>query len=422
MFEKIIGYESIKQELSTIIHWYTESDLDPAIRLPRGIFLAGAPGLGKTLFLRAVMVAAPLPVYPFVSSNEQEVIPELTTLFEKASAEPNGSIILIDELDTLIDRHSRAERCLKELMDGLTPQNRVLFLASANEFLRRGGNPLFRPGRFDRVIHFERPDEQERHDILSYYLHQHKQILAEEDLNYLTELTDGCSNADLAAIVTDACLRNRGKELTADMLERAHALISFEELPEADSAETLPWIPCVHEIGHAILIDRYREHYHLHRIVMNKKGAHNGACYYTTDKVAGLTLEAKTESIEIGLGGFLATKILLGVQDGGSGHDLQGARFEARRLVNSFGFNGADKVLREYSIEERNESWLTCLRNERLATKLIRRCERRASQIIRKNRDVILRLAKELQQAGFLSGQRVHEMISEASDAKKLHA
>lgn len=43
------------------------------------------------------------------------------------------------------------------------------------------------------------------------------------------------------------------------MLERAHALISFEELPEADSAKTLPWIPCVHEIGHAILIDRYRE-------------------------------------------------------------------------------------------------------------------------------------------------------------------
>lgn len=144
MFEKIIGYESIKQELSTIIHWYTEPDLDPAIRLPRGIFLAGAPGLGKTLFLRAVMEAAPLPVYPFVSSNEQEVIPELTTLFEKASAEPNGAIVLIDEFDTLIDRHSRAERCLKELMDGLTPQNRVLFLASANEFLRRGGNPLFR--------------------------------------------------------------------------------------------------------------------------------------------------------------------------------------------------------------------------------------------------------------------------------------
>lgn len=155
---------------------------------------------------------------------------------------------------------------------------------------------------------------------------------------------------------------------------------------------------------------------------MNKKGAHNGACYYTTDKVAGLTLEAKTESIEIGLGGFLATKILLGVQDGGSGHDLQGARFEARRLVNSFGFNGADKVLREYSMEERNESWLTCLRNERLATKLIRQCERRASQIIRKNRDIILRLAQELQQAGFLSGQRVHEVISEAPNTKKLHA
>ena len=421
MFEKIIGYESIKQELSTIIHWYTEPDLDPAIRLPRGVLLVGAPGLGKTLFMRAVTDASPLPVHSFVHNGERDVTPELIKLFEDASAEPNGAIVLIDEFDTLIDRHSRAERCLKELMDGLTPQNRVLFIASANEFLRRS-NPLARPGRFDRVIRFMRPDEQERSDILSYYLNLHGRTLQDGELGYLSELTDGCSNADLAAIVTDTCLRNRGKEITADMLERSHALICFDELPEAEPTDAFPWIPCVHEIGHALLMDCYREHYRLHRIVMNKKGERRGACYCTADSKMGMTQEMQTENIDIDLGGFLATKILLGVKDNGSAHDLQNARFEARRLVNSFGFNGADKVLREYSTEERNESWLTCLRNEHLATKIIRQCEHRTRRIIRKNRDVILRLAKELQQTGFLSGQRVHEVISEASNAKELHA
>lgn len=278
MFEKIIGYESIKQELSTIIHWYTEPDLDPAIRLPRGVLLVGAPGLGKTLFMRAVTDDSPLPVHSFVHNGERDVTPELIKLFEDASAEPNGAIVLIDEFDTLIDRHSRAERCLKELMDGLTPQNRVLFIASANEFLRRS-NPLARPGRFDRVIRFMHPDEQERSDILSYYLNLHGRPLQDEELGYLSELTDGCSNADLAAIVTDTCLRNRGKVITADMLERSHALICFDELPEAEPTDAFPWIPCVHEIGHALLMDCYREHYHLHRIVMNKKGERRGACY-----------------------------------------------------------------------------------------------------------------------------------------------
>ena len=84
--------------------------------------------------------------------------------------------------------------------------------------------------------------------------------------------------------------------------------------------------------------------------------------------------------------------------------------------------NRCRKVLREYDTDRRNESWVTCLRNERLATKLIRQCERRASRIIRKNRDVILRLAKELQQNGFLSGSRVHEVLAETPAAQKQHA
>lgn len=77
MFESIIGYESIKAELSTIIGWYADPDIDRSIRLPRGVLLTGAPGLGKTLFMRAVAEAAPLPVYPFVHDGERDVMSSL---------------------------------------------------------------------------------------------------------------------------------------------------------------------------------------------------------------------------------------------------------------------------------------------------------------------------------------------------------
>lgn len=154
---------------------------------------------------------------------------------------------------------------------------------------------------------------------------------------------------------------------------------------------------------------------------MRAKYSHRGA-YYSTVKNADQTQETVIESIEIDLAGFLANKILLGVKDDGSASDLTGARLEARRLINSYGYFGTDKVLREYDTDRRNESWVTCLRNERLTAKLIRQCERRASRIIRKNRDVILRLAKELQQNGFLSGKRVHEVLSEPSATQKQHA
>ena len=129
---------------------------------------------------------------------------------------------------------------------------------------------------------------------------------------------------------------------------------------------------------------------------MRKKRLLGGACYSTVKNVEQ-NQEVDIEGIEIQLGGFLANQIVLGIKDNGSGRDLRNARLEARRLINSYGYRGADKVLREYDPDRRNESWLTCLRNERLATKLIRQCERRASHIIQENKDVILQLAKELQ-------------------------
>lgn len=419
-FGNIIGYDDIKQELSTIIGWYTAPNIAPFVRLPRGILLVGSPGQGKTLFMRAIKEAALMPTYPFVSDGKQEIASELLNVFEKASKEPHGAIILIDELDTLLAKNNRASRCMEELMDGLTPQNRVLFIASANDpFEDR--NPLSRPGRFDRTIWLPYPHERERHDILTYYLAQHGKSITEDELDYLVEQTEGCSNACLSAIVTDACLRNRGKSISGEMLEASHLLLCFDELPYHKSVERLSLVPCVHEIGHAILIDHYRKHYTLRHISMRAKYSHRGACYSTVKNV-DQTQETVIESIEIDLAGFLANKILLGVKDDGSASDLTGARLEARRLINSYGYFGADKILREYDTDRRNESWFTCLRNERLATKLIRQCERRASRIIRKNRDVILRLAKELQQNGFLSGKRVHEILAEPSATQKQHA
>ena len=419
-FGNIIGYDDIKQELSTIIGWYTDPNIAPFVRLPRGILLVGSPGQGKTLFMRAIKEAALMPTYPFVSDGKQEIASELLNVFEKASKEPHGAIILIDELDTLLAKNNRASRCMEELMDGLAPQNRVLFIASANTAFEVY-DPLSRPGRFDRTIWLPYPHERERHDILTYYLAQHGKSITEDELDYLVEQTEGCSNACLSAIVTDACLRNHGKSISGEMLEASHLLLCFDELPYHKSVERLSLVPCVHEIGHAILIDRYRKHYTLRHISMRAKYSHRGACYSTVKNV-DQTQETFIESIEIDLAGFLANKILLGIKDDGSASDLIGARLEARRLINSYGYFGADKILREYDTDSRNESWFTCLRNERLATKLIRQCERRASRIIRKNRDVILRLAKELQQNGFLSGKHVHEVLSEPSATQKQHA
>lgn len=420
MFQQIIGYDAIKQELSTIIGWYQDSNINPQIRLPRGVLLVGDPGQGKTLFMRAIQQAAVLPTYSFVNDKKQEAATELRAIFETASQNPQGAIILIDELDTLLKDNPSIMRCLKELMDGLSPQNRVLFIASANDAFNYD-DPLSRPGRFDRTIWLSYPNEQERDALLTYFLSQHGKNISKDELDYFVELTTGCSNALLSAVVTDACLRNHGKTISWDMLETSYSLLCFNELPYHEPISAISLTSCVHEIGHAILVDHYQTHYILRCVSMRKKRSLGGACYSTVKNVEQ-NQEVDIEGIEIQLGGFLANQIVLGIKDNGSGRDLRNARLEARRLINSYGYRGVDKVLREYDPGMRNESWLTCLRNERLATKLIRQCERRASRIIQENKDVILQLAKELQRTGALSGKQVQEILAKAPNRKRLHA
>lgn len=410
-FDQIVGYEEVKREFNTLMEWYTAKDLDSSVRLPRGVLLVGSPGLGKTLFMRSLREEAPLPVFCMEDIGDGNMVRALLEAYHEASQEPNGAIVLLDELDRLVEDDSCFERCLKELMDGIESQNRVLFIASANHAFHRSG-ALARPGRFDRIITLRYPTCKERRAILSHYLSQHGQSIAEADWDYLLELIGGVTNAELVAIATDVCLRAGGQRITREMLERSVALVIRKELYCDAPTEPLPLIPCVHEAGHAVLLEKHRAFFTLHRASVKMDGDDPcGTCYFVSKQESDLTPQAIVARIEVGLAGFLATKLLLGTQDAGSAKDLLQARFEARVAVNSLGYNGVDKILREYDPTSRNESWVSCLRNERLATRLIKRCEREAKRTVKRERANILRIARVLQQNGVIDGQTVREMV-----------
>lgn len=417
MFEKIAGYDPLKKELSTILGWYTDKTLPENTKLPRGVLLYGEPGTGKTLFLRSIQEAAPLPVYSFEDTGEDNIIADLQTLFEKAIKEPDGAIVIIDELDSLIRDAYRLQRSLKEWMDGLVTHNRILVLASANS-TDRMDEALFRPGRFDRKICMGSSSKADRRTIISYYLLQHGQSLPDEELDYLSSLMSSCQPADIVAVIEDAYLRNSGQPITCESLETSHRLIHYEEYLSTENAEKRTQILCVHEIGHAVMTDHYRSHFSVHLVSVASMVDRSGTCYYSPSENPLHTLDHIVERIEIMLAGRLATKVILGVNDAGSARDLLNARFEARRLVNSYGYCGINHVLREYGKFERNESWLTCFFNERKATRILRQCEKHAKRIIKENKAKILQLAAELQQNGYLRGKRIREVM----DAGKSHA
>jgi len=178
---------------------------------PSGVILAGPPGTGKTLLARAVagecgahleIVSGPELLNPYVGATEQA----LREVFERAGRQ-TPSLILFDELDSIAPSRATADAHhqqsmvaqLLALLDGLESRTGVFVLATTNR-PESIDAALRRPGRFDRVVWMQLPDEDGRAAILKHYLKPLKldpSIDVDDLATELASATDGASGADL---------------------------------------------------------------------------------------------------------------------------------------------------------------------------------------------------------------------------------
>lgn len=188
---------------------------------PKGILLYGPPGTGKTLIAKAVAsetqthfihVDGPEIMHKYYGESEAR----LRQVFDDARKKA-PSIIFLDEVDAIApkrtevhgDVEKRVVAQLLALMDGLESRGNVVVLAATN--VPDLVDPaLRRPGRFDREICINVPDQLGRLEILR--IHTRGMNLAEDvSLEQLAAITHGFVGADLAALCREAgmhALRN----------------------------------------------------------------------------------------------------------------------------------------------------------------------------------------------------------------------
>jgi len=219
-WDDVGGLDSIKGELKEAVEWplkYPESFTRMGIRPSRGILLYGPPGTGKTLLAKAVakeseanfiQIKGPSLLSMWVGKSEEGV----RKIFERAR-QVSPCIIFFDEIDSLagrrgIDNGTKVtERVLNQLlaeMDGLEDLNEILIIGATNrpDMLDPA---ILRPGRFDKILLVNAPDEKGRKNILE--IHTKKMPLDKDvNLNEISKDTDGFSGADLEALVREAAM------------------------------------------------------------------------------------------------------------------------------------------------------------------------------------------------------------------------
>ena len=87
-FAKVIGYDSIKNEMSQILDMIRNKEIYNALgaKMPQGLLLSGDPGLGKTLLAKSLIDASGLPAYVVRrNKGDDDFIAEITESFQKAN-------------------------------------------------------------------------------------------------------------------------------------------------------------------------------------------------------------------------------------------------------------------------------------------------------------------------------------------------
>ena len=422
-FKDVAGLLEAKVEIMEIVDFLKNPKKYTQLggKIPKGALLIGPPGTGKTLLAKAVAGEAQVPFFSLSGSDFVEMFvgvgaSRVRDLFKQAK-EKAPCIIFIDEIDAIgrargknamTGGNDERENTLNQLlteMDGFGTNLGVIILAATNraDILDRA---LMRAGRFDRQIHLELPDLEERKAIFAVHLRPLK-LDDSIKVDFLAKQTPGFSGADIANVCNESALiAARNNKLLIDKqdfldavdrivggLERRSKIITLSEKK----------VIAFHEAGHATISWLLEYAHPLVKVTIVPRGKALGAAWYLPEERQITTYEQLFDEITSALGGRASEEVVFGKISTGALNDLEKVTKQAYAIVVFFGLNKKLGNISYYDSSGQQEYSFTKPYSEKTSeiidqeiSLLIETAYKRAKDLLIANKENLERLAKVL--------------------------
>ncbi len=305
-------------------------------------------------------------------------------------------------------------------MDGFGTNSGVIILAATNraDVL---DSALLRAGRFDRQIHVELPDVQERKEIFGVHLRPIK-LAANVDVNFLAKQTPGFSGADIANVCNEAALiaaRKDKKEVDKqDFMDAVDRIIGGLERKTKIMTDEEKRSIAFHEAGHATVSWMLHWANPLVKVTIVPRGVALGAAWYMPEERQLTNREHLLDEMCATLGGRAAEETFLQQTSTGALNDLERVTKQAYAMVAFYGMSQELPNLSYYDSTGKSDYGFTKPYSERTAETIDREVSRiiaeqmqRAKEILEQNAEGHHRIAQLLIEKEVITAEDVEHIL-----------
>ena len=441
-FKDVAGQDEAKESLQEVVDFLHNPKKYTQIgaKLPKGALLVGPPGTGKTLLAKAVAGEAGVPFFSLAGSDFVEMFvgvgaSRVRDLFKEAQKQA-PCIIFIDEIDaigksrdTRYGGNDEREQTLNQLlaeMDGFDTSKGLLILAATNrpEVLDKA---LLRPGRFDRRIIVDKPDQKGRLETLKVHS---KDVKMDEtvDLDAIALASAGLVGSDLANIINEAAIiavkHGRAFVNQSDLFEAFEIVaVGGKEKKDRTMSDQERKIVAYHEVGHAMVaaLQKNTEPVQKITIVPRTMGALGYTLQTPEEEKFLQTKDELVAKIKTYMAGRAAEELIFHSATSGAANDIEMATRIARAMVTQYGMSEEFGMMSLESVENRyldgrpvlNCGEETAAQIDKVVQKMIKDAYADATKLLEENREILDRISDYLYEKETITGKEFMKIFRE---------